>query len=431
MSAEVAERTGSRALLQGGSLLALGMMAANAGNYVLNLLLGHWLEPSEFADATLMVTLMLLVTAIAVALQLVAARYASIHQARGSDARADAIAAWLNRAALVGGLVLCAVLAGLAWFWQDVFNTASAWPFVILAAGMPAYLVQAVGRGVMQGRLAFGRLALTFLIEMVVRVAVASALVAAGLGVNGATIGLTLSFLATWWSVRVLQPVLARPALSTDELGDLRHYVTPVLVLLVGQIVINNGDVMIVKSVFDGDTAGVYSAIALIGRAVFFLSWSAVTTLFPAAAQRHEADADTTGLLLGGVAIVAGACTAMTILAAVFGDTFFTGVFGDEYAGVNSLLVRYAIATSMFAVANLIVTHQLSAGRSRESLLLVGAAIVQTLLLLLSNDTLQTVVTIQIWTMAGLLLAVATSTATGLRSTADRSPPLILETAPS
>ena len=41
----------------------MATMLASAGNYVLNLMLARWLEPAEFADANLMLTLMLLVTA--------------------------------------------------------------------------------------------------------------------------------------------------------------------------------------------------------------------------------------------------------------------------------------------------------------------------------------------------------------------------------
>ena len=418
---DVAERTGGKALLQGGSLLAIGMMAANGGNYLLNLLLGRWLEPAEFADANLMVTLMLLVTAIAVALQLVAARYAGIHQARGTDDRADAMAAWLARLATRAGVALAVVLAAPAVWWAEVFNTGSAWPFVILAAGMPAYLVQAVGRGVMQGRLDFARLASTFVVEMVVRVSAGLALVALGFGVNGATLGLSLSFVATWGLVRWMQPIDGRPELTVAEFGDLRTYVTPVLVLLLGQIVINNGDVMIVKSTFDGETAGVYAAIALIGRAVFFLSWSAVTTLFPAVAQRSETDEESTGLLIGGVAVVGAACGSMVLLARLFGDVFLSGVFGDEYAGVDSLLVGYAIATSMFAVANLLVTFQLSAGHHRESNLLLAGAVFQTALLLLFHDSMRTVVDVQLLAMGVLLAAVSISTVARIRSRTPRS----------
>lgn len=410
-SDDVASRTGARALLSGGTVLAVAMMATNGGNYLLNLFLGRWLEPSEFADANLMVTLMLLVTAIAVSLQLVGARFAGIHQASGDDERADALAAYLDRRASVAGVVLAAVIAGGASFWSDFFNTDSAWPFVILGLGMPCYLVQAVGRGILQGRLRFGPLAATFVIEMVVRVGIGVGLVAAGFGVEGATVGLTASFVATWLAVRSVVSTTTDARPTRFELGELRSYVGPVLVLLVGQIIINNGDVLVVKRYFDGDDAGVYAAIALIGRAVFFLSWSAVTTLFPAVAQREEAGHDSGGLLLGGVAVVTVSCGVMTLGAWLGGDMLLTNVFGEEYGGVNALLTRYAIATSMFAVANVIVSHHLSAGRYRESWILLAGAALQTALLLARHDTMAAVVWDQIVAMGILLAAVSISSA--------------------
>ena len=409
MDGDVAKRTGGKALLAGGTMLAIAMTAANAGNYLLNLALGRWLTPAEFSDANLMVTLMLLVTAVAVALQLISARFASIHQARGSDERAEAVAVKLRRVALFSGFALLVAFAAPARWWSDVFNTESAWPFVILAAGMPCYLLQAVGRGLLQGRLRFGSLAMTFVLEMMVRLAAGLGLVAAGLGVEGATLGLTLSFVATWLVVGRVQPRVAAPALAADEIGSLRHYALPVIVLLVGQIVINNGDVLVVKAFFPAERAGVYSAIALIGRAVFFLSWSAVTTLFPAVSQRDETGQTSNDLLLVGVGVVAGACAVMTGAIAIGGDRFFTGVFGPEYAGVQHLLVQYAIATSFFAIANLIVTFHLSAGRAIESRLLVVGAVLQTVLLLLHHGSLAAVLVDQLVAM-GLLLAVVSAT---------------------
>ena len=407
---DVAARTGGKALLAGGTMLAVAMTAANAGNYLLNLVLGRWLTPAQFADANLMVTLMLLVTAIAVALQLITARFAGIHQARGTDARAEAIALRMRRVALASGLALMVTFAAPAAWWSDVFNTESAWPFVILAGGMPCYLLQAVGRGLLQGRLRFGSLAMTFVLEMIVRLVAGLGLVAAGMSVEGATLGLTLSFVATWLVVRRAQPAVTAPRMDADEVGQLRTYALPVIVLLIGQIVINNGDVLVVKAFFPSDRAGVYSAIALIGRAVFFLSWSAVTTLFPAVAQRDEAGQESNDLLLVGVGVVAAACALMTGAIAIGGDRFFTGVFGPEYAGVQHLLVQYAIATSCFAIANLIVTFHLSAGRTIESRLLVVAAVVQTALLLVNHGTLAAVLVDQLVAMGVLLVAVIGST---------------------
>ena len=415
-AADVAERTGTKQLAAGGSILAIATVAANAGNYLLNVFLGRWLTPAEFADANLMVTLMLLVTAIAVSLQLLAARFAGVHQANGEPTRTDALANWLVRRAGVVGVVLAAGLILPASWWQEFFNSGSPWPFVILGAGMPFYMAQAVGRGVLQGRLAFAPLAATFIAEMLCRVIVGVSLVAAGFGVSGATVGLTASFVATWLCVEILyrrQKVTVtadagapREGVDRSELRDLRKYAFPVGVLLLGQIIINNGDVLISKRFLDPDTAGVYAAIALIGRAVFFLSWSVATTLFPATAQRDQAGQGSNDLLRGGLFAVAGIGVICTIGARLLGGVVLSRVFGPEYAGISAPLSKYAFATSLFAMANLVVTHHLSTGRVRAGYVLLAGGAVQTVLLLLGRGSIDQLITAQIIAMALLFIGV-------------------------
>lgn len=402
--------TGTRTLLTGGSILAVAMFAANGGNYLLNVVLGRWLTPPEFADANLMVTLMLLVTAIAVSLQLIAARFAGVHAVTGTEVDTVEMARSLERWAFLAGAALAVLLAAGAPFWADFFNSASAWPFVILGFGMPAYLVQAVGRGVLQGRLQFQSLASTFVIEMLVRVILGVALVALGLGVTGATIALTASFIATWLSVRQAVGWGTESSGRRRTLGrDVVAYAGPVGILLLGQIIINNGDVLISKQGLTPTEAGVYAAVALVGRAVFFLSWSVATTLFPAAAQREEAGEESHGLLHAGLAAVAGLGICAVLGARLLGGTVLGRVFGEAYAGVSTQLAWYALATAVFAMANLIVSHYLALGQLREALIMLAGAALQTVLLLLAERSIDSLIRAQVIAMALLFIAIGAS----------------------
>jgi O-antigen/teichoic acid export membrane protein len=401
-----ADGTSPRRLISGGAVLALAMLGANGGNYVLNLLLGRWMSPAEFADANLMVTLMLAMSVVAAPLQLVAARCTGMHEASGAAERGRSMIGWLAQRARVVGLGLGAVIGVPAIWWAELFNTESPWPFVIMAAGVPAYLAQAIGRGVLQGRMAFGPLALTFVVEMLVRLGSATALVAAGAGVPGATMGLSLSFFATWALVRWTQPLAGRGEFPPEELAEMRRFLAPTTILLVGQIIVNNGDVLVVKMLFAGETAGIYSAIALMGRAVFFLSWSAVAILFPAAARRNASGAPTDGLLVGGLGVVASLCAAMVAGAAVVGDLFLRSVLGPRYAGLDGFLVDYVVAASLFSVANLVATYQLSLGRMAETRILVVGALVQTILVLVAGRDIGSVIDVQVLAMSGLLVAI-------------------------
>ncbi len=408
-TAPVQERNDdAKSLAAGGAALGIAMIIANAGNYLLNVFLGRWLTPAEFADANLMVTIMLLVTAAAISLQMIAARFAGVYEVREDRDATVAMATWLGRLSWIGGAVFAAILVFGSSPLATFFNSESPWPFVILGLGMPFYLAQAVGRGVLQGQLTFRPLAATFVVEMLVRVILGVALVALGFGVVGATVGLTASFFATWLHVRLLLGRIESASIAADAVKDITRYAGPIALLLLGQIIVNNGDVLIAKRFLEPDIAGVYAAIALVGRAVFFLSWSVATTLFPAAAQRGERGQSADGLLYGGLVVVAmmGAC--FVAGAALLGGTVLGRVFGPEYADVSGPLAWYAFATSMFAMANLIVSHHLSTGRKFEAFVLLAGGVGQTITLLLRRNSIDSLIGAQVLSMSilfGVVLA--------------------------
>ena len=410
LDATSGENAAAPRLVAGGSMLFVAILVTNAGNYILNLLLGRWLSPAEFSDANLMVTLMLTCTSVSLCLVLVTARFVGIRDATGRPEDAELVARSLHRWALFGGLAIGALLAVGSPLWSDLFHTGSAWPFVILAVGMPFYLKCAVGRGVLQGRLRFAPMAATYLVEMGVRLGLGTSLVLLGLGVDGATAALSLSLIAAWGTVALVSRHRAgRAASGVADMSGVRTYAAFVSVLLIGQIVINNGDVLISKIFLAPYDAGLFSAVALVGRGVFFLSWSVAIVVFPVVAQRHAKGQAGRHILTGGVlavTVIGGVCT----LGALFvGGPVLGIVLGPDYAGLSVPLAVYASATTLFAIANLIASHHLATHRIRESWVVLGGAGVQTTLLLIWHHSMGQLITVQLVAMSLLLIAVTIS----------------------
>jgi O-antigen/teichoic acid export membrane protein len=404
MSAPVA----GRSLVRGGAVLSLAMLVANAGNYGLNIGLARWLSRAEFGDATLLVTLFLVATAVAVTLQLITAREVARLDGGGDGRAADSLERWLARRATRWGVVAAFVLAAASPLLSDLFRMGGSLPLLVFAAGLPAFLALAVHRGARQGRLRFGRLALSFVAEMAARVALTIALIGLGLGVTGTAAGLTAGVVA---ALLVSRPapdpdVGAAPIQPDTHRATVRAAAGPTIVLLVGQIIINNGDVLVAKATFDSDVAGAYAAAALVGRAVFFATWSVVTTLLPALARGRDDSAEHARLLRAGLVIVSGMSLTLTIAAWLGGSAALTLAFGPAYADVGSLLGPYALATSLFAVVNLVATHDLARGRTGAPRLLLAGAVVQTAVLLVTHGSPEAVVAAQMVVMAALATAV-------------------------
>lgn len=82
-------------------------------------------------------------------------------------------------------------------------------------------------------------------------------------------------------------------------------------------------------------------------------------------------------------------------------------LFGDQYLGVAPLLWLYALATTLFALANVFITYDLSLGRRSGSWLALLAGCVQIAAIMLFHDTLAQVVTVQIAVMLALVAVLA------------------------
>ena len=103
-AADTAPRSG---IVRGGIGIALATAVASAANYASNVVLGRGLEDRQFADAALVVSGLLLLSAVALGLQLTVARGIAAGGGRPVAERVQ------RRAVIVGGVV-AAVIAGVS-----------------------------------------------------------------------------------------------------------------------------------------------------------------------------------------------------------------------------------------------------------------------------------------------------------------------------
>jgi O-antigen/teichoic acid export membrane protein len=392
-----------RSLASASLLLMLSMTVVNAGNYVYNLLMGRWLGPALFADVSLIVTLLLMITFITVPLQMTTARYAAIHTADGDLAALAGVRLWAQRAGLLFGLVFVAIFVLGSPLWQAFFKTESFIPFIIFGLALPFSLLQGVERGILQGQTRFGILAVSYQVEMWTRLLIGFGLVALGLSVNGAVLGISISFVATWLVARLAVTGLPTASLPDRQIqSTLAMFALPVLVSQLGQILINNSDVILVRRFFPAEMAGQYAALALIGRIVFFATWSVVTTMFPIVAQKHKKGEPHAYLLWLSLGIVASISVPVVIATYSFPVWIVSILFGKQYLGVASLLWLYALATSLYALANVVVNYRLSLGAGKSTGLVIIAGASQVVGILLFHETLAQVVWVQVVVMSVL-----------------------------
>ena len=312
-------------------------LLVNGGNYLYNVLVGRILGPEAFAEAALLVTLLLVISFLGMTFQLATTKFAVI--LNGSQWLA--LRSRLSKYALVFGIVLGCVIAISANSLQHWFSTTSSWMFVLFGLGIPLYFLMSVNRGEYQGTNALDKLSLSYQSEMWSRLIITVLLlflVPYSPGVLVA-LGVLISFVFGFVPFKKGTEIgVVKEALSPENAKSLTHFLLLTAGYELTQILINNFDVILVKHYFDAYQAGLYASMALIGRVVYFVAWMFAMLLLPKVIRQHKSGEPTAPILFRYVILIALLAVSIVGMCILFPGQSVALMFGPSYMLTAGLL---------------------------------------------------------------------------------------------
>ena len=379
----------------------ISAMIVNLGNYLYNLIVGRMLGPSGFADASLLVTMLLVLSFLAMTFQLTAAKFS----AEMDGEESQLLVSLMSRYGLVVGAVISLCMVLFSNQLQLFFQSQSAWMYIIFALCVPLYFLMSVGRGHVQGIRNFRLLSISYQVEMLIRLCGTVALLRL-LDVDPAisiSLGILASVALGYLPIRNKR---VKPISSAGRITKtLLVFATYTLVYELSQVLINNTDILLVKHYFAAEEAGLYAALAMIGRVVFFIAWMFAMILLPHVVAAEKAGKDSRSLLWKYVGYTAILGAIITGVSYILPELIVHILFGTAYVEIASLLWLYALATSLFAVANMFAYYFLSRSVYGPIYLTFIVGLLQILGLVAFHDTLLQVVLLQLVLMGILLIA--------------------------
>jgi O-antigen/teichoic acid export membrane protein len=129
------------------------------------------------------------------------------------------------------------------------------------------------------------------------------------------------------------------------------------------------GDVVLVRHVYNADTAGLYAGMALTGRVVLFLAIAIITVLFPAfvaATPRERQDR-----LRQGLAAILLLTVSAAVMVSLLSTAELAVVLGSGYGAAATLVPYYATAAVFYSVASLYAFYHLALADKRYLVLIV------------------------------------------------------------
>jgi O-antigen/teichoic acid export membrane protein len=392
-------------LLSGSMIMLLSSGLVGATNFIYNIAIARILGAAQFGHATAIYTLLMLLSSVTLAFQIVCSKFV----AKNTDIPAKvAVYKKLHRLSWQISIAIGVLIISASSTISSYLNLPDRNYVVLLGLGTAIYIPLGVRRGLMQGAYDFRRLAENFVLEVLVKLGGALVLLRLGMGVTGVILAVVASIAVAYLAGRP-GPAFRIPARTgTPASFDEGMQAT---VFFVGQVTINNLDIVLVKHFFPAPLAGLYAAVALVGRVVYMLSWSIVSSMFPVSAgSSHERSGRAVmGMALLLVVLVASLFTLGVWLAP---NSLWTMVLGSGFAthsqgSFSSLLVLYAALTGIYSFSVVIMTYEISRRIGNAAWVQLAFSGAIALGIPLYHATLHDVIAVQLVLMILLLVAVS------------------------
>ena len=399
-------RTLRARVLSGSLILLSGSGLATAINLIYNIAVARFLGPSAFGHATAVYTLLILISAITLSFQIVCVKL--VAQQASPEGKSAAYRGF-HRSAWACGIIVALVLLLFQKALADYLHLPSPILVVLLAIGAAFYVPLGCRRGYIQGAYGFQRLAINLVLEGLVRLGLSLLFITLGFAVPG-VIAANAAAIAVAYVAAA--PKLTAPVPSELHLPDAFREALQAIVFFAGQVLINNCDIVLVKHFFPPNVAGLYAAVALVGRVIFAFSSAVVNSMFPLVAGTGNRERKDHRILATSLLLVLAIGSALALGLRLAPAGVWTAFLGPQFEiagkhGLPFLLALYAITTVIYSLSVVIIAYEMSykiANTSWVQLAFSGIVVVG---ICRFHSSLQQVIWVQLALMVVLLVVVA------------------------
>jgi O-antigen/teichoic acid export membrane protein len=370
------------------AIFLLGSVAVGVLNYLYYPVLGRMLPPAVFGEVQVLVSLFLQASIFLSVFGMVAINIMTTYK---NKAKAQQTIFELEKLALFIGVVLLAatILAGEPL--RQLFQFASAWPFMALALALLVSIPLASRSAYLRGTKRFGQSSIAYIIAAASKLVLSALFVLFGAGTFGAIGGIGVAqFLAFAYAALMGKRGQFTPTGSyfspphlPSVLPELR-YAGLVCAVSLGTMLLFSVDVLIVKYLFDPEVAGLYAGVATVARIIFFLALPISQVLLPLVSPRGDVKANR-GVLYKSLALSAVVTLPVLVICWFAPEWIISVLMGRQYVVYAELLPLLSLSIYMLSLANLVVMYHLTFRRWGVAIVVLTCAIIMFALMVMQH----------------------------------------------
>ena len=252
----------------------------------------------------------------------------------------------------------------------------------------------AITRGFMQGLQNFRIYGICLSIEGFFKLFLGIGLVLLGFGVGGVIAAIVLSyFIAVVYAIKMVKKSVGS-SLKKFESQEIYHYTLPVFFTVLFFTAFYSFDLLLVKHFFPAVDAGNYAVVSLLGKIIFFASFSIIQVMYPKVVELSENGGRHKDVLLKSFLVTLAFSLPLLTVYYFFGGLVVNLLFGSQYLGVVNLIAPYGLFMLFVSLSKMFSLYLLSFKKYLFLYLFGFFLILEIVLLSLSHASLTQVVNI-------------------------------------
>lgn len=366
-------------LIAGSLVIFFSTAIGNVGSYLYHLLMGRMLGPSDYGIFVSLISLIYIISVFPAVLGRVVVRFASTFKAKGNYSQIYSLFREFSQKFFILGLIIFLIFVfghRLIGQFLKITNYSS---IILIAVSFLIGFLALINNGLLQSFLNFNFLAANGVLSTLLKLLIGFGLVKAGLSVFGAVLALVLSgivpYFISFFPLRFLFKY--KPRKIEVDWQEIIAYAKPTFIVMLSLTSLYTVDIILVKHFFNPYQAGLYSALATLGKIIFFASGTVAVVMFPLIAQNYENGKEYKNILFQSLLLVSLASVGITGIYFLVPKLVIRMLYSASYFEIAPFLGIFGIFISIYSLISVLVNFFLSIHKTKIAFLLAGAALVQ------------------------------------------------------
>lgn len=405
------KRISQSQLARGSLLLFAGSSVASFGNFIFNLIMGRLLTPNEYGSLGAIFSLIVLISVPLTFLNMVIVKLVSEYWGNREKGKIVFLLSYLTPRVYQAGFILTVIMFLASGWIMQFLKLYDFLPLFILVLCFLFTGPLLLNKSVIQGTLSFIYPAANGIIEVVIKILVATILVFNNFGLVGAMAGvfvgsLTRYFL-TVFQIRIILSHVEKEKISMSFFPLIKTII-PIFMGNLALIILFSVDMILVRHFFPESQAGEYAALLTVGRIIYFVVGPIITVMFPIVSSRAKNGISYIFPLLGTLVMSLSLAVLLITSYFLFPEFIVRVLFGSKYSGIISYLGLFSFYMTIYMFGSILTNFLLSISYFKPVYFLFMISLFQGILIFFFHNTITDVIWVNI-AVGFTYLAIASS----------------------